>query len=548
MLILSVLLAAGFVVSNDFAVHGLQENKNNVASQQEQQRKIDGQLLRKHGVKPTAKSIRQYLSMMQPTTDHRARCVELIKQLGDPSFAKRQTAQSELLRLPITDLTLLKQATESKNAEIRVRAKSVLHALQSDVAADRRSELLLAVCRVIRHHKYRGLHSLLMPLLPSCKRQYVRAEITTTVKVTLLAKDLAELQPFLQSEHETVRIAAVVAIDAVAGDASRQTIGKMLGDASDRVRLEAAFARCNRGDRRGLAVLINLLRSPDLSIRSQSAHLLYALTGKQFDYAANVSLDDFLMSLKKWDTWMASDGAAAKLKFPVRRAPLVTEGLVLYYAFNTKDRQVLDGSDQENHGSIHGRPKSALLADSAIGKIMSFDGRDDYITRDYDSNSGLYPTKSSFSISACFKTSQSSPQEQTILSTHCAGSGYDGYKFTVDSRGAYKGKLVFMIGAGKHHELASRKPCNDGAWHHAVGIWDGKTAKLYIDGQLQDSVEATGTIPYTHRAPFTVGHSKSIGAAHARNKNYLFHGEIYNVRVYNRVLTRGEIRALANFR
>ena len=57
---------------------------------------------------------------------------ELIKQLDDDNFFKRESAQSELIKLGQAARTELEKAGQSQSAEVRVRAKSILKGLQQE--------------------------------------------------------------------------------------------------------------------------------------------------------------------------------------------------------------------------------------------------------------------------------------------------------------------------------------------------------------------------------------------------------------------------------
>jgi len=68
---------------------------------------------------------------------------------------------------------------------------------------------------------------------------------------------------------------------------------------------------------------------------------------------------------------------------------------------------------------------------------------------------------------------------QTIL-----GRGDSGWRSSIDG----SGKIHWNPGAGP--EINTTQNYNDGAWHQVIGVSDGTTASLYMDGQL--SVSATG--------------------------------------------------------
>lgn len=75
-------------------------------------------------------------------------------------------------------------------------------------------------------------------------------------------------------------------------------------------------------------------------------------------------------------------------------------------------------------------------------------------------------------------------------------------------------------------------------WHHFVMVADELNAQrlFYIDGVLQASVPATGSLTLSGQDPNT-----TIGS---KGSNYDFTGQIDDVRVYNRAITREEVRTL----
>ncbi|MHC4175072.1 MAG: LamG-like jellyroll fold domain-containing protein, partial [Planctomycetota bacterium] len=80
---------------------------------------------------------------------------------------------------------------------------------------------------------------------------------------------------------------------------------------------------------------------------------------------------------------------------------------------------------------------------------------------------------------------------------------------------------------------------NDGIWHHLVGTYDGSQSRLYVDGQLDGSVDASGSIESLGDTYFGC-----IGALYKRNdgaaRNF-FNGLIDDVRIYDRALSAEEV-------
>ena len=76
---------------------------------------------------------------------------------------------------------------------------------------------------------------------------------------------------------------------------------------------------------------------------------------------------------------------------------------------------------------------------------------------------------------------------------------------------------------------------NDGEWHYVVGVRDGSNLHMYVDGVLEN----TGSISdsdYSNNSPITIGAYNS--------GDYYFSGSIDDVRIYNRALSEGEVKAL----
>ena len=78
---------------------------------------------------------------------------------------------------------------------------------------------------------------------------------------------------------------------------------------------------------------------------------------------------------------------------------------------------------------------------------------------------------------------------------------------------------------------------DDGQWHHVAALYDGQRLALYVDGLLEDSLPASGTIAADDQ-PVMIGCNP---AAYARR----FNGWIDDVRLYGYALGEDEIKALA---
>ena len=91
-----------------------------------------------------------------------------------------------------------------------------------------------------------------------------------------------------------------------------------------------------------------------------------------------------------------------------------------------------------------------------------------------------------------------------------------------------------MVSAPAGHLLGTRN-VNDGQWHHVAGVYDGTNMFLYVDGTLDVSKPATGSI-VQNSYPVCIGHNAEAPASS-------FNGLIDEVSLYNRALTAAEIQA-----
>jgi hypothetical protein len=94
---------------------------------------------------------------------------------------------------------------------------------------------------------------------------------------------------------------------------------------------------------------------------------------------------------------------------------------------------------------------------------------------------------------------------------------------------------------GETHDLAGGVTLTDGAWHHVAATYDGATLSLYVDGTLDTSSTLAGVTLNTTGTAFAIGTTVGVSSREP------FHGNISDIRVYDRVLSSSEIGSLATF-
>jgi hypothetical protein len=268
------------------------------------------------GLAPTAASLGEYLSALQPSPDREQNARALIERLGAESFAVREQATRELTRQ--TGIKpLLEEAIAGDDFEVRWRAKKILG------QSDQQSRLVLGtVLAVIHERKLGGLVAPLLAIAPHCDDDSLRAQLRRALIASAGPPDVPSLHQNLESADSQNRALALIALAAVsADDASRAALG-LLDDSSPQVQAAAARVLANRGRRECLPVLVKLLESPDKDVRVAAIRTLRPLIGEHFGYTAYDSAERRVAAVVKWQSWLADSRGTANLRFPLVDSPL----------------------------------------------------------------------------------------------------------------------------------------------------------------------------------------------------------------------------------
>lgn len=220
-------------------------------------------------------------------------------------------------------------------------------------------------------------------------------------------------------------------------------------------------------------------------------------------------------------------------------------GLTAYYPFNDNAN---DESALQNNGTVHG----ARLAADRFGKLnraFHFNGVDNYI----QIGSPVLP-EPPFSISLWFNAYVSKPDDQYIMNNgrhpgashgwYCLLTG--GNTVTDPSRSSWpKRGIQCGVSTSENHclTIVTKESMTLGQWYHVVWVWDGSAdvshMSLYIDGKLA---------PVLGDSRVCDGHNglnnMRIGASSDISPTGFFNGQIDDIRIYNRVLSAGEIQQL----
>jgi len=216
----------------------------------------------------------------------------------------------------------------------------------------------------------------------------------------------------------------------------------------------------------------------------------------------------------------------------IARADLKT-GLVGYYPFNGNAN---DESGNGNNGIVHG---ATLTTDrfSKTNSAYKFVGNE---TKNYID---LTRTESldfltGFSLTAWVEFID---DNINCLNTGCetiiVGKHFCGYQnsYFISS---LNGALSFYL--NDDNRLTTTKKYNDGKWHLVVGVYDGRTQYLFIDGVLHLSQPKMYGISNNNNIGIGGGTDGNISCIN----NMYFTGKIDDVRIYNRAISTSEIQQI----
>ncbi len=265
-------------------------------------------------IKPDANGLSKYFRELHPSEAQRERAKRLIQQLGSrDSFSKRETATAQLLVLPVLPNESLIAASKGPDPEIRWRAKKIL-----ELGKPESERVLFAAFKTIEQKRIGGLMAELLRAIPLCDKSHLRFAARQAVRAIAHPKNANALRRALQSTIHEVRIAAIVGLGKALGKKSVADLHPLLGDSQDRIKLAAARAVADFGDRKCLSPLLRLLSSAEINVRTSAAVALRGLSGKYFGFAAYDTQEKRSAAAAKWKTWIANEGQTAKLSFPLK--------------------------------------------------------------------------------------------------------------------------------------------------------------------------------------------------------------------------------------
>jgi len=205
-----------------------------------------------------------------------------------------------------------------------------------------------------------------------------------------------------------------------------------------------------------------------------------------------------------------------------------TGQMVAWWKFDeVKDSNtVVDSSGNSLHGNLKGDAK--IVADAERGMVLSLDDDSDYVDCGYHP---LFDIADEITIAAWVKVTLFDKRWQQIIRKGPWSWRLQRHRESNSVEFACTGLEVQGEG-GNSSSLFGSLNINDGKWHHLVGVYDRTRLRLYVDGILDGSAEASGKIQ-TNTNAVTIGGPESN-----------WDGLIDDVCILNYALNEDEIKTL----
>jgi hypothetical protein len=197
----------------------------------------------------------------------------------------------------------------------------------------------------------------------------------------------------------------------------------------------------------------------------------------------------------------------------------------------TSGTAAVDTSSLANNGTYtNGVSLANSTAVPSNGAIAAnFDGANDYVAIPNEAN---YDITGAITVCCWIKVDVFDVSEQAIVT-----KGDSAWRLARD--GTTNFVKFHCNGLATNTKVVSTVSVNDGQWHHIAGVYNGSQLLIYIDGTLNNSANATGSIS-TNNNPVEIARNNQVAGRE-------FDGAIYNVIIYNGALPGASIQAISDW-
>lgn len=181
-----------------------------------------------------------------------------------------------------------------------------------------------------------------------------------------------------------------------------------------------------------------------------------------------------------------------------------------------------------NNGQLPvGSPSPTWTLDAEKGWVLSFGGGDDRV----DVGSPTYQGDNGISWSFWF-TAAAAPAQFDVIALQSSDTNWaNGHGFYWNSSTVLR-YFIQAFDTNRAEFTFSSVALN--TWYHVVGTWDKANVRIYVNGAEGTADPYTGTL--------TEGNPMEFGQGRGTSFNH--NGRLFDIRIYNRALSPGEVRDL----
>jgi beta-lactam-binding protein with PASTA domain/Ca2+-binding RTX toxin-like protein len=239
----------------------------------------------------------------------------------------------------------------------------------------------------------------------------------------------------------------------------------------------------------------------------------------------------------------ASVAPGSAVNLVVSTGPAAAPGLVAAFGFDEVSGTIaINSANNVFNGAI----RQAIRVDGKIGKALSFDGANDWVTVTDTTGSPLDLT-TGMTLEAWVKPTAMAGWETIVMKERGGlGTGLLSYAlYAHDGAGEVPAQPNSFAGPAGYLRVtpvnsttdqgvrqATHVPLTLGAWTHIATTYDGANQRLYVNGVLVATKAQAGTIAAGNQ-PLRIGGNNVSGE--------FFQGLIDEIRIYSRALSAAEI-------
>ncbi len=204
----------------------------------------------------------------------------------------------------------------------------------------------------------------------------------------------------------------------------------------------------------------------------------------------------------------------------------LNSGLVGWWTFDGVNTGATYTTDKSGNGNTGTRNSGVAVTAGKIGQAMKLDGVDDNIN--ILNSTSLNTANSQITVSFWTRNNVNPAQYDGLMGRNATTEWTNGWGFFYQSATEIR---FFIQSFSANVASATLTPTN---WNHVVGVWNGSSIRIFINGVEGTSDSYSGTMTTTD--PLTLGR--------LFNNLYNINGLIDDTRVYNRALSVREIQQL----